>query len=143
MTKFSAELRAPKGRNAPYACQWSYFWLGLKDFILEQTTGESESTSTAQVTRTSPVTTLFVALLALLALAVLVSQLAPLWISSPLSPSPRQLAEFTVTMTSMSAVALMVCIPALLGWKSWKFCHAMCLRGWEIRTGQRQAIRLA
>ena len=143
MQKFSAYTRGVKTTPTPYACRWDYFWLGLKDYVLERTsTNATSSEATTPKRQVSPGALLVVAFLVMAALAVLVSQLAPMWVASPFSPSPRRLAEFTVALTSMSAVALMLAVPAVVGWRVWRFCNAMCVRGWEIRTGQRAAVRL-
>lgn len=143
MQKFSAYTRGVKTVPTPYTCRWDYFWLGLKDYVLERTaTNASRPEGPAPRRQVSPGALLVVAFFVLAALAVLVSQLAPLWVASPFSPSPRRLAEFTVALTSMSAIALMLAVPAVAGWRVWRFCNAMCVRGWEIHTGQRAAVRL-
>ncbi len=144
MTYVLEKRAGPKTTPLPYRCSFENFWLGLKDYVLERVTGPNASQGSAAVTRSaaSSVTLLSVAAVLMVVLAFALAQFAPVWIGSAYSPSTRQVAEFSVVASTLVAVAVMLAVPAVVGWRFWRFSRAMCVRGWEIRCGTRQACRL-
>lgn len=129
----------------PYHCSAHYFWLGLKDWVAENTFARGSQPADTPVKQPASYVAagLAVALLAIVALASVVMWASPSLVGGMAVLGSRNVAALAGLAAAAAAVLAVVGVPAWAGLRFWRGCQSLCRRGWELETGQRSAFRYA
>ncbi len=145
MQKFT-EHQARRPRALPqYSCSAHYFWLGLKDWVAENTFARGTQPANTPVKQPASyaVAGLTVALLSVAALASVVAWASPSLVGGMTVIGSRNVAAAAGLASTIAAGLLIAGLPAWVGLRFWRGSRNLCRRGWELETGQRQPFRYA
>lgn len=133
----------PISNKKTSSCTFKTFWVGFTDWWLERCHPElADKSKDADKSTTNKVIQAVALGGLLIAAPVLAAAFAPL-AAGTMSAVGTQAVAFVAQLGAIViGLGFLLGIPAWVGWRTSKFCRAMCERGQDIQAGRRKKLRL-